>query len=107
MVKVNFIKQNETITVDVPAGFTLMEAARDYAQLPEIPGDCGGACACATCHVIVEPEWYSKLPPINQDFAEQDLLEYEPGYVPGQSRLGCQIQLTKEMDGLTVKIREV
>ena len=107
MVKVNFIRNNETTTVDVPAGFTLMEAARDYAQLPEIPGDCGGACACATCHVIVEPEWYDKLSPINQDLAEQDLLEYEPGYVPNQSRLGCQVQLTRELDGLTVKVREV
>ena len=107
MVEINFIKNNETITVDVPAGLTLMEAARDYAQLPEIPGDCGGCCACATCHVIVEPEWYAKIPPINTDLAEQDLLEYEPGYVPGQSRLGCQVFLTKELNGLTVRIREV
>ena len=107
MITVNFIKEKKTITVQVPEGLTLMEAARDYAQLPEIPGDCGGACACATCHVIVGPEWYNKLSPINQDLAEQDLLEYEPGYVPGQSRLGCQIPLTKDLDGLTVKIREV
>lgn len=107
MIKVNFIKGNETITVDVPEGLTLMEAARDYAQLPEIPGDCGGACACATCHVIVEKDWYSKIKAIDPNSAEQDLLEYEPGYNPEQSRLGCQIQLTSEYDGLTVYIKDV
>lgn len=107
MIKIHFIKRDAVISVEVPEGLTLMEAARDYAQLPEIPGDCGGACACATCHLWIDEKWYSKLTPIDPNSAEQDLLEYEPGYDVKRSRLGCQIQLKSEHDGLTVYVRDI
>lgn len=107
MIKIHFIKRDVITSVDVPEGLTLMEAARDYAHLPEIPGDCGGACACATCHVWIDKKWYSKLASIDSTSAEQDLLEYEQGYDPERSRLGCQIQLKSEYDGLTVYIISV
>ena len=107
MIKVHFIKKDQTISVDVPIGFTLMEAARDIAQLSEIPGDCGGSCACATCHIWIDPEWYSKVPPINSQSAEQDLLEYEQGYDITKSRLACQIHLDESLNGLTAHIIEV
>ena len=61
MVKVNFIRDTETISVDMPVGSTIMEAAKEL-QLREIPADCGGSCACATCHIHVDSvEWQQKL----------------------------------------------
>jgi 2Fe-2S ferredoxin len=51
MITVNFKRGQETIPVQVDEGITIMEAARDYGDLPEVPGDCGGCCACATCHI--------------------------------------------------------
>ncbi len=81
-----------------------MEAAKK-AEIREIPADCGGACSCATCHIYVGNAWVDKLP-IKQNSLEQSLLEYEPGYKEGISRLSCQIQLTKELDNLTVSLRD-
>ena len=88
----------------VPVGWTLMEAAKQ-ANLAEIPADCGGCCACATCHIWVGNAWTHILP-IKENGLEQSLLEYERGYIPGVSRLSCQIQLTKELDNLTVRLRD-
>ena len=104
MVKVNFIRDTETISVDMPVGSTIMEAAKEL-QLREIPADCGGCCACATCHIWVGNAWVSKLP-IEQNSMEQELIEYEKGYKEGTSRLSCQIYLTKELDNLTVHLRD-
>ena len=105
MVKVNFIRDTETISVDVPVGHTLMEAAKILC-LPEIPADCGGCCACATCHIhVVGVKWQDKLK-IKQNSMEQELLEYEPGYVEGESRLACQISLNDELNNVTVKLRD-
>ena len=103
MVKVNFIRDTETISVDMPVGSTIMEAAKEL-QLREIPADCGGSCACATCHIHVDDVWLERLK-IKQNSLEQSLLEYEPGYKEGISRLSCQIYLTKELNGLTVHLR--
>ena len=104
MVKVNFIRGSETLSVDVPVGRTIMEAAKEL-DLPEIPADCGGSCACATCHIHVNGvEWQQKLK-IEQNSLEQELLEYEKGYIEGESRLSCQIMLTDELDNVTVKLR--
>jgi len=104
MVKVNFIRGTETLSVDVPVGRTIMEAAKELG-LPEIPADCGGSCACATCHIHVNGvEWQQKLK-IEQNSLEQELLEYEKGYIEGESRLSCQIMLTDELDNVTVKLR--
>ena len=105
MIEVFFIRNNnEKIKVEVPEGHTLMEAAK-LADVPEIPADCVGCCACATCHVYIGNAWVEKLGKIDTDTPEIDLLEYEKGYKDGISRLSCQIYLTKEMNGLTVHLR--
>lgn len=104
MVKVNFIRVNETISVDMPVGRTIMEAAKEL-DLPEIPADCGGCQACGTCHVYVDSVWCDKLK-IKENSLEQSLLEYEPDYVEGVSRLACQIQLNDDLNNVTVKLRK-
>ena len=104
MVRVNFIRDTETLSVDVPVGYTMMEAAKQL-DLPEIPADCGGCCACATCHIhVVGVQWKDKLK-IEQNSLEQELIEYEPGYKEGESRLACQIYLTNDLNNVTVKLR--
>ena len=104
MITVNFKRGQETIPVQVDEGVTIMEAARDYGNLPEIPGDCGGCCACATCHIKVDETWIDKIGKIDESTSEGALIEYEKGYDPSVSRLGCQIQLNKEHDGLIVHL---
>ena len=103
MVKVNFKRDDEVISTDMPVGSTLMEAAKDL-NLREIPADCGGSCACATCHIHVNGvQWQQKLK-IEENSLEQELLEYEKGYTD-KSRLACQIQLNDELNNVTVKLR--
>ena len=104
MVKVNFIRDTETISVDMPVGSTIMEAAKEL-QLREIPADCGGSCACATCHIHVDDVWLERLK-IKQNSLEQSLLEYEKDYIDGVSRLACQIQLDDSLNNVTVKLRK-
>jgi 2Fe-2S ferredoxin len=81
-----------------------MEAAKEL-DLPEIPADCGGCQACGTCHIHVDDVWLDKLK-IKENSLEQSLLEYEPDYIEGVSRLACQIQLNDELDNVTVKLRK-
>ena len=105
MVKVNFKRDDKVISTDMPVGSTLMEAAKDL-QLREIPADCGGSCACATCHIHVDGvQWQQKLK-IEENSLEQELLEYEKGYIEGVSRLPCQIQLNDDLNNVTVKLRK-
>ena len=102
MITVYFIRtNNEKVCVEVPEGTTLMQAARE-AKLREIPADCGGNCACATCHIHLTNAW-THLLPIKQNGLEQSLLEYEREQ---NSRLSCQIKLTKELNNLTVRLRD-
>ena len=69
MAKITYIEHGGTEhVVDVANGLTVMEGARDNG-IPGIEADCGGACACSTCHVVVEPDWYGKLPPPEEDEA--------------------------------------
>ena len=104
MVRVNFIRDTETLSVDVPVGSTMMEASKQL-DLPEIPALCGGCCACATCHIHVKDvQWQDKLK-IEEDSLEKELLETEDGYIEGESRLSCQIYLTNELNNVTVKLR--
>ena len=102
MITVYFVRNGLKIRVDVPIGMTLMEAAKKYSTIDirEITADCGGACACGTCHVIIDERWIDKLLPMNENYAELDILEFDKQYKKGLSRLACQIQLTKEHDGL-------
>lgn len=90
-------------TVDVAVGMTVMEGARDNS-IPGIDADCGGACACSTCHVYVDPAWVDKLPPKSETEAEMLDFAHEPDEV--RSRLTCQILVSEELDGLTVIMPE-
>ena len=92
MAKITYIEHNGTKhEVEVANGLTVMEGARDN-NIPGIEADCGGACACSTCHVYVDPAWVEKLPA--KDDMEEDMLDfaYEPD--PERSRLTCQLKVT-------------
>lgn len=86
--------------VEIPAGHSLMEGAVNN-DIAGILADCGGACSCATCHVLVDPAWVDVLPP--REAMEEDMLEFavEPGPT---SRLSCQITITDALDGLIVTL---
>ena len=79
----------------------LMHIIRD-AGLP-MQGECNGTLACATCHLVIDPDWFEKLQPMGDE--EADFLEYMSTVTP-TSRLGCQIYLTQALDGLRVTIAE-
>lgn len=100
MCKVTFIDHQGTPRgVEVSDGLSLMEAAVQNL-VPGIDGDCGGACACATCHVHVDEAWLDKIPPI--EAMEKSMLELA-SESNASSRLGCQIKLGKALDGLVVR----
>ncbi|SFF57062.1 ferredoxin, 2Fe-2S [Fontimonas thermophila] len=86
--------------VPLTEGSSLMEIAKMHA-VPGIDGDCGGCCACGTCHVIVDEAWRNRLPPITS--AEAQMLAIHAGADPG-SRLACQIPATAALDGLRVRV---
>jgi ferredoxin, 2Fe-2S len=89
-------------TVQTPVGENLMRAATDN-NVPGIDGDCGGQCACATCHVYVDSPWAEKLDARSDK--ESDMLSFT-NELRDNSRLACQIMLTSELDGLTVSMPE-
>ncbi|PHQ95779.1 MAG: 2Fe-2S ferredoxin [Marinosulfonomonas sp.] len=102
MAKITYVEHNGTKhVVDVAAGLTVMEGARDN-NVPGIEADCGGACACSTCHVYLDAAWVEKVPA--KDAMEEDMLDfaYEPDEV--RSRLTCQIKVTDDLDGLIVHL---
>ncbi|MFN3955431.1 MAG: 2Fe-2S iron-sulfur cluster-binding protein [Pararhodobacter sp.] len=104
MAKITYVEFNGTRhVVDVAPGLTVMEGARDN-NIPGIEADCGGACACSTCHVYVAEDWIDRLPP--RDPMEEDMLDfaYEPN--PVRSRLTCQIKVSDALDGLVVQMPE-
>ena len=104
MAKITYIEHGGTEhVVDVPNGLTVMEGARDNG-IPGIEADCGGACACSTCHVYVDPAWTDKLPPVEP--MEEDMLDFAYEPKPGQSRLTCQLKVTDALDGLVVRMPE-
>jgi 2Fe-2S ferredoxin len=88
----------ERIEADVPAGITAMEAALDNG-VAGILAECGGACACATCHAYVADAWLSRLAPLEE--MEDAMLDTADGRRTS-SRLLCQIELTPELDGLEI-----
>ena len=85
--------------VDVPSGISVMDGAKRFT-IPGIDGDCGGACACATCHVYVEDGWYERVPPPEE--LEQEMLDFAFDVQPN-SRLSCQIKIDDSLDGLVVR----
>jgi 2Fe-2S ferredoxin len=98
--KITYIDAGGTArTVEAPAGQTVMEAALRNA-IPGIEAECGGACACATCHVYVDEAWREKAGAPSP--MEEDMLDF--GYdVRANSRLSCQIKVSEELDGLIVR----
>lgn len=90
-------------TIKARAGQSLMQAAVD-ANVEGIDADCGGSLTCATCHVFVEPDWSSRLPVPGKE--ELGLLDFTATPREGGSRLSCQIALTPELSGLTVRLPE-
>lgn len=104
MAKITYVEHNGTEhVVEVANGLTVMEGARDN-NIPGIEADCGGACACSTCHVYVDTDWVAKLP--DKEDMEEDMLDfaYEPD--PTRSRLTCQIKVSDTLDGLIVHMPE-
>ena len=101
MVKITFVLPDDTkMEVDAEEGLTLMENARRH-DVPGIVAECGGACACATCHVYVDPAWLERTG--ERTLLEQDMLEFaaEPRET---SRLSCQIEVTSDLEGLIVGV---
>ena len=101
MPKITYIEHNgKSHTVEVPNELSVMEGAVQN-NISGIDADCGGACACATCHLYVDEKWFDKL--VKKTDAEQDMLDmaFEPNK---SSRLSCQITVTDELDGLVVKM---
>ena len=103
MAKTTFIEFNGTEhVVDVKPGMTVMEGAVKN-NVPGIDADCGGACACATCHVYVDAAWESKTG--ERSNMEESMLDFAENVEPS-SRLSCQIKVTEELDGLVVRMPE-
>lgn len=101
MVQLTFIQPDgASQTVEVEPGVTVMEAAK-LNDVPGIDAECGGACACATCHVYVDPEWVDKTG--KPEAIEEDMLDFAFDVRP-ESRLSCQIKVTSALDGLTVRV---
>lgn len=103
MPKITFIAHSgQRHTVDAEAGLSLMRAAIDH-NVPGIDGDCGGACACATCHVFIEGDWAAKTGARTQQ--ENEMLNFA-AELRDSSRLACQITVTDDLDGLEVSMPE-
>lgn len=100
MPKITFIlKDNSEKTVNAPVGLSLLEVA--HKNNIDLEGSCEGSLACSTCHVIVDESWFDKLPEAKE--AEEDMLDLAFG-LTHTSRLGCQIKITEDLDGLKVKL---
>ena len=103
MAKIHFTDHTgETRTIEVENGATVMEAAIRNA-IPGIEAECGGACACSTCHVYVDEAWREKVGEPSP--MEEDMLDFAYEVKPS-SRLSCQIKVSEELDGLTVRTPE-
>jgi len=101
MPKVTYIESGgEHHVVDVRPGLSLMEGAVQ-SGVPGIPATCGGACACATCHIYIDEAWRSTTGARND--LEESMLEMADD-VQSNSRLACQIKMTDELDGLVVHV---
>ncbi len=98
-VKIVFISKGEPKIFEVPVGTTVLEAA--HQNDIDLEGACEGSLACSTCHVIVDKKYYDMLNEPSED--EEDMLDLAFGLTP-TSRLGCQIVMTQELDGLTVVV---
>lgn len=100
MPKITFIEKNgQPREVDAPNGLSVMEVSHKHGI--DIEGACGGCLACATCHVVVHPDWYGKLP--EKQEAEEDMLDLAFD-LRKTSRLCCQLLVNDDLDGLVVAL---
>ena len=103
MPSVKFIEHNgQEHVVEGDNGDSLMVIATSNL-VPGIDADCGGECSCATCHVLVDDAWMTKLAPISD--TEESMLDLNPDREPN-SRLSCQIPLSDDLDGIVVNLPE-
>lgn len=103
MPTITFIEHNgNEHVVEAPIGLSLMSAAVDNL-VPGVLGDCGGSCACGTCHGYIDHDWMAQLPPVAVDefVMLPSVLE-----IQANSRLLCQLQITEQLDGLVVRLPE-
>ena len=101
MAKVTYLEHSGAEhVIDVKTGLSVMEGAVKH-NIPGIDADCGGACACATCHVFVDEAWLAKLP--KKEDMEETMLDFAPD-MAANSRLSCQIKVTPALDGLVVRM---
>jgi 2Fe-2S ferredoxin len=100
MPKMTFIQPDGTrLEVEAPEGLSVLEIA--HRNKVELEGACEGSLACSTCHIVVAPEWYDKVAPASED--EEDMLDLAFG-LTSTSRLGCQIIMKQDLDGLVVSV---
>ena len=100
MPKMVFIERDGTHKeVEAPLGLSVLEIA--HRNDVDIEGACDGSLACSTCHVIVADDWFDRLKGVSED--EEDMLDLAFG-LTATSRLGCQVIMTEDLDGLTVKL---
>jgi 2Fe-2S ferredoxin len=93
-------KDGRELEVDARPGWSLMENIR---LLPRsVEAICGGMCACATCHVLVDPSWAERLPP--RRYEERVMLQMSRSFDPLRSRLSCQIKVVPSLDGLRITV---
>ncbi len=103
MPKITYIEHNGSEhVIDVKSGLSVMEGAVKN-NIPGIDADCGGACACATCHVYVDAAWADKTGA--KSAMEESMLDFAENVEP-TSRLSCQIKVTDQLDGLVVRMPE-
>ncbi len=103
MPKITFVSADGTrADVDAPSGSTVMENAIKN-MIPGIEAECGGACACATCHVYVDEAWADKVG--QPEVMEEDMLDFAYDVKP-TSRLSCQVKISDDLDGLVVHVPE-
>jgi len=103
MPKISFIDSSgNAAEVDAKAGLTLMEIAVDN-NITGIVAECGGACACATCHAYIDDAWLAKLPVMDdmEDAMLDSALDRRPN-----SRLSCQIEISDDLDGLSLTVAD-
>jgi len=105
MARVTYIESDGTTHhVDVPKFHTVMEGALKHG-IPGIEAECGGACACATCHCYVDPAWVESFPPAKGE--EIEMLEFAKSEYLANSRLACQLTITDAHDGLVIRLPEL
>lgn len=101
MAKITFIQPDgSSQTVDATPGMTVMEAAK-REDIAGVEAECGGACACATCHVYIDPAWAEQTG--KAEPMEEDMLDFAFDVRP-ESRLSCQIKVSEALDGLVVRV---